>query len=124
MHQGSNFGEIIANQSGLIGRAERLKPLGRAAIIRPISGDLKMPQYRSIIRMQAIGAAMQEFDSGLHESIGDAQEKQCELIGAHMGHDAAWGGDFLADMEMHGKLEERIYCDGRELSGDEIADLI
>jgi hemerythrin len=79
-----------------------------------------MAQYRSLIEMQPNEGPMQTFDSGEHADIMDCMDAQCKLIAAHFQQSEEWAGDFLADMEIHGKINERFFRDGVELSGDEL----
>ena len=71
-----------------------------------------MSKFHTIIKMQPNEGAAIEFNSGEHETLAEAFEAQIPLIANHFNKDAAWAGDFLADMEIHGKLEELSYKDG------------
>lgn len=81
-------------------------------------------QYKSIIEMQSNEGERILFDSGIHADIMDCMGAQCANISRHFNESLDWAADFLAEMEIHGKLIERFWRDGVELSGDELMDLI
>lgn len=76
-----------------------------------------MPIYRTIAAMQPLNGERITFDSGDRETFDASLDAIQRQTAAHFGFSYDDALDFLADMEMHGKLDEKHFKNGVEMIG-------